>query len=178
MEEKISIPQYICIASDVKFSKKRCLPSMGIICLVAGAVMLTLCFAVCKGDALKMTLLSLGAILAVAGLIWLAVCCGKDAGKVIYLPTGACMKSYKRYLDANDVMTCRSAVETGDLSSLENVRFTTSSNAQIHVMISKDDACALVQVLEYVPHDFMPSTRVWELSGADVVRLRTWLNKK
>ena len=178
MEEKMSISQYIYMASDAKFSKKRCLPTKGIVCLVIGVLLLVLCFAACKGDALKMTLLSLGAILAVAGLIWVAVCCGKDNGKIIYLPTGACMKSCKRYLDANDVMTCRNAVEQGDLSSLESVRFAASSNAQIHVMISKDDACALVQVLEYVPHDFMPSTRVWELSGADVSRIRAWLNKK
>lgn len=178
MEERISISQYISMASDAKFSKIRSIPSMGIICLVAGAVMLALCFAVCKVDTLKMALLSLGAILTVAGLIWVAVCCGKDAGKVIYLPTGAGMKSYKRYLDANDVMTCRSAVENGDFDTLETVRFTTSSNAQVHVMISKDDACALVQVLEYVPHDFMPSTRVWELTGAEVSRIRAWLNKK
>lgn len=176
MEENINIFDYIQSHPECKIATKRCLPIAGGICLVAGILLLVLTFKCSMADALKMTALTIGAVLAITGIFMLVV--GKDRKQHYYTPTCATMKSVKRYISASDAATCRSTLNSNSIAGLSKVEKVPSSNVQLHILISNDDACALVQQLEYIPHEFQPTTEVVVVTGADVNEVRQFLNNK
>lgn len=163
MEDYIKIEEYINNSandpqSPIKLHKKS--PLAGIITLACGIVVLALSFKITSADAAKMTLLTIGILGTITGLFMaiLSITAGKS--KPIYRPSNSPMKHYRRYINADDRRDLREYINSGDLKHLNKVRIENSTCSLLHIYLSKDGQYALMQLDEYIPHNFEPITPV------------------
>ena len=94
-----------------------------------------------------------------------------------YKPTGACMKRHRRYVNADDRQKLLEFIHNNDMSQLNQVRKETSTGTLLHAYASSDGAFAVVQVEEYIPHDFVPMTPPTCLEGNAAKKLSEWIKQ-
>lgn|SRR5574344_1104929 len=179
MENFLNIEQYINANADKKIVKKSRNPFLGIVLLLAGAACTVLSMKIAMGDALKMAILTLGIFIIIIGMILIIICFSKDSGYYVYTPTGSRMKSYKRYINANDKQRCRDGLATGKVDVLDHITPEVSTSTLVNILLAKDKSCTVLQLDEYIPHEFMPVTEVLILTdNSDTAKVEAFIDKK
>lgn len=176
MEDYTKIEEYMAAGSDSRIIKKTKNPAHGIIILLAGAAVLIVGARFKMPDALQMGLMAIGAIAAMAGGIMLILVAVSDCGGYRFKPTGSCIKHHRRYINADDRQKMLECIRYADMKQIDQVRKETSTGTLLQAYASKDGAFAVVQVEEYIPHDFVPMTPPVCLEGEQAAKLLNWIN--
>ena len=170
MEDFIKIEEYLNNNSDNNIEKRHKSPLCGILVMVCGLAVLVLSLRCKMSDTLTMTLLTLGAIAALTGM-FMAIMAATNGMKYIYVPTGSCLKHYRRYINADDRNMLREMITSGNLSKLSSVRKENSTGTLLQIYVSQDGAYALLQLEEYIPHDFVPITPATAFRNSDAAAI-------
>lgn len=163
MEDYIKIEEYINnSANDPKspISRRKKGPLAGIIVLACGIAVLLLSLKMPMGDTAKMSLLTIGILAILTGFFMAVLSITTGKCRLIYQPTGSSIKHYQRYINADDRNALRECIISGDLSQLHKIRIENSTRGLLHIYLSCDGQYALMQLDEYIPHCFEPSTPV------------------
>ena len=173
MENIIEIEEYLKNGTNDKIGRYRKSPVAGILVLIIGIAVLIVSLKIALPDALKMTLLTLGALGLIAGFLMLVF--GAAGNSYQYLPTRSPLKHYRRYINTADRQQAINCLTTGDFTHLGDIRQEASTSAMVVAYVSRDGACAILQLMEYVPHHFQASTPVLVADPASIPALQQWL---
>lgn len=148
--------------SEPIFEKKKNNPLISVLIIVASIVILILSLQMSAGDSVRMLLLSVGilGILVGAGL-FIGQCCSSHYE---YSPTHSKMKRYHRYIDSDNRQLCRDILSNKDMTKLSGVQTCASSSFMLVFYLSVDKQFGVVQLQEYIPHNFEPTTEVETLN--------------
>lgn len=175
MENYTKLEEYMNSGNDSRIEKKRKNPTCGIAVLLLGLVVLIAGIRCPLSDASQMALISIGAIAALTGGVVLVRLSVSATGGYRSKSTGTCMKHYRRYVNADDRQKLLDGIRYGDMSLLSQVRKETSTCTLVQAYAASDGSIAVVQVEEYIPHDFIPMTQPMCLEGETAQILRKWL---
>lgn len=175
MEDIITIEDYLNNGINEKIAKQHKSPLCGILVLIAGILLLIISLKMVLPDALKMTLLTLGGIGIIAGFLMLVF--GATGRCYRHLPTRSPLKHFRRYINPEDRQIALNSLASGDFTHFADIRKEVSTSAMIEAYISRDGAFALLQLTEYVPHHFQPTTPVHVANPANIPLIQSWLNK-
>ena len=84
-----------------------------------------------------------------------------------YEPTKQRLKKYKIYLDSTDAQKIISCVNSNDFSRIKGMKRVASSGKLLEARGTDDGSIFLIQLSEYIPHNFVFSTPVVILRGND-----------
>ena len=165
--------------SEYDIVSKKKSPITGIGLTVIGVTLVVLgSTEIIKGDILEMTVMSLGAIVALYGLFRLVMVCQKDAVDYIYTPTGRKLKKHKIYINATDRLKMDKCIENNDYSKMKHIGKENSSNNMLHIFAAEDGEIAILQLLEYIPHFFEPTSDVVVVRGNEARNILEFINQK
>ncbi len=171
MENFGSIEDKIQQIENEKIIKVKSNPLNAIILLIAGIIAIILGVIIIHNETLKLSVVLLGVVIAIVGLIYLLTKTGKNSFDYVYEPTGKKLKKYKVYLDVNDAKKIFSCINNNNFAGLKNIKKTMDSGHLMDVRGTDDGSVFLFQVLEYIPHDFVPSSPVIVLHGEDAKQM-------
>lgn len=175
MANYTKLEEYMADGNDGRIEKKSKNPACGIAFLVLGIAVLIAGIRGQMSDSAQMALISIGAIAALVGGFLLVMLSISTCGGYRYRGTGACMKHYRRYVNAGDRQALLDCINHSDMSQLGQVRKETSTGTLLRAYVSKDGAFAVAQVEEYIPHDFVAMTPPTCLEGDAAKNLSAWL---
>lgn len=120
---------------------------------------------------ISMFLMVLGTALLLSGvfrLFW-------KSREMVYAPTGSVTKESTTYFDAKYQERLVTLLESGDFNSDMKIKGGNSGNLRLDVLISQDSKFAAVQLFQFIPYTYTPVTKVFYLTGAKAMELRTFL---
>jgi hypothetical protein len=167
MEKFERIEEKIQNMKDEKIIIVKSNPISSMIVIVAGILIAILGVTIVRGESLTPLLIVTGAVIAIIGVIYLIKKTGKDSGDYIYEPTGGKLKKYKIYIDSNNARKVISCITNKDFSGIKTIKKTMDSGCLMEIKGTDDGSIFLFQLLEYIPHDFVPSSPVIVLHGED-----------
>lgn len=177
MENNLSIEEYIASTPDCNIVKKQKNPIPALVVMLAGTALLGSAFVHKMPDDFKFLALSIGILAGIAGLVLVCVVVCGATKRYYYVPTKSYMKMHERYIPAADKLICADIIQNGNITSLENVRIETSTDTLLRILAAKNGTFALIQLCEYVPHSFVPTTKVLAVSGAEAGIVNDFLKK-
>jgi hypothetical protein len=142
-------------------------PLSSIIIMITGIIIVILGITVVHSESLTPLLVIAGGIAAIVGVIYFVMKTGKNAGDYIYEPTGKKLKKYNVYIDPGDARKIISCISNNNFSGIKTIKKTMDSGFLMQIRGTDDGLIFLFQLLEYVPHDFVPSSPVIVLHGED-----------
>lgn len=175
MEEYIKIEEYVKNGNDNNIATRRKSPLCGIIVMLCGIALLILSLKCTMGDTLKMTILTLGALAAITGLFMAVLSRTTGSCRMVYNPTGACIKHYRHYINADDRQQLREIINSGSFEKLGTIRKENSTCSLLHTYLSQDGQYALMQLEEYIPHSFEPITAVTAVPAEKVQHVQAFV---
>ncbi|MDR0544372.1 MAG: hypothetical protein LBG30_03370 [Odoribacteraceae bacterium] len=158
MEKYDYIEDAILTVDEGNVAKKNKPVALSLALLVLGAVVLYVGIALqaAAGEILSSLLLMVGLVVMVAGLTLLVV----KKGGYVYVPTGKELKKYKLYIAPDKSFKLQQVLRDGTYGELSALRQPNASNSTVVVFLSEDGEYALLQVLEFVPYNDVPTTPV------------------
>ena len=105
----------------------------------------------------------IGFVAATVGVVFLL----RKSVNYIYKPTGKRLKRYKIYLNPSDAKKVVSCINSNTFSGMKGMKKAMDSGHLIEARGTDDGEIFLLQLLEYIPHDFVPSSPVVVLHGED-----------
>jgi len=162
-----SIEEKIREMENEQIVKAKANPLSSIILLAGGIIVGILGIAVVNSENGKLLTITLGVVIAIVGLIYVLKNTGKNAGYYIYKPTGKKLKKYKIYLHANDAKKVISAINGNNYSGIAGIKKVMDSGFLMDIRGTDDGEIFLLQLSEYVPHDFVPSSPIAILRGEE-----------
>jgi hypothetical protein len=145
--------------------KSNPLGSIGI--MILGIIIAILGITVVHSESLSPLLAVAGGATAITGVIYLLMKTGKNAGDYIYESTGKKLKKYNVYIDAHDAKKVISCISNNNFNGLKGIKKTVDSGFLLEMRGTDDGLIFLFQLLEYIPHSFVPSSPVIVLRGED-----------
>lgn len=95
----------------------------------------------------------------------------------VYEPSGSRMVFYEVYFGQNDMQKIKNSLESKDFSKLKGLRKNEMGSHRLQCYAgSKNDIC-LVQLSEFVPHEFVDVTDVVMLKGKEASGFNEFLKK-
>jgi hypothetical protein len=167
MENFERIEEKIRNMKEEKILKVKSNPFASIMVIIAGILIVVLGTTIVRGESLTPLLVVTGVVIAIAGMIYLIKKTGKNSGDYIYEPTGKKLKKYKIYIDSNNARKMISCISNNDFKGIRNMKKTLDSGCLMEIRGTDDGAIFLFQLLEYIPHDFVPSSPIIVLHGED-----------
>lgn len=174
MENIIEIEDYIHNNPNLHIGSHRKSPMASVAVLVCSIALVAVAQMINHHDSLQMSALSAGVAGILAGAIMLMLCFGKGANYV-YSPTKSPMRRYRLYISSGNRQQMLDLLSAGDMGRLKAIRHEVSTNTMVDVLISKDGACALLQVKEYGT-TFEPVSPVCQVTGDGVQQVKLWLS--
>lgn len=83
---------------------------------------------------------------------------------IVYLPTRSVMKKAELYFKSGELENLINAVKTGNIETLERLRAERNSGVKMEVIYSKDSSYATCQLFTYVPYNYEPASKVYNLT--------------
>ncbi|MDY3979972.1 MAG: hypothetical protein SOZ00_08120 [Tidjanibacter sp.] len=139
---------------DNNIECRRRSPIVGIVLAVAGAAMLVASYLTKESAQLSTLLFTIGFIVLAAGII---VALGKRY-RLSYRPTGEKISCRKMLFDPKERGRLYSCISKGDLDTLQSFSTSQSSSLMAILYTTPSGSISIVQVQEYVPHQYEPST--------------------
>ncbi|MDR1182826.1 MAG: hypothetical protein LBL13_12690 [Bacteroidales bacterium] len=167
MENFERIEEKIQNMKDEKIIKVKSSPFGSIIVIIAGILIAILGLTIFKGASLTPLLVVTGAVIIIVGVIYLVMKTSKNSGDYIYEPTGGKLKKYKIYIDTSNARKMISCITNKDFNGVKTIKKTMDSGCLMEIRGTDDGSIFLFQLLEYIPHDFVPSSPVIVLHGED-----------
>ena len=164
MDSKFDYIDNVAAAADGDVMKKQTSPIKAIVLLIVGAGVLYYGAAHLGGsvsEVLSSTMIIVGLIIVVWGI---AAFFSKRV-KYIYKPTGKVLKKYKVYVAPNYSSKLYQMVEDGKYEELKSLPRVPQSNLSIEALCGEDGSYAMLQVLEFVPYNDIPTTPVKVCQG-------------
>ncbi|MDR0765731.1 MAG: hypothetical protein LBF09_02170 [Odoribacteraceae bacterium] len=162
--EKYDYIEDVILTVDEGNVVKKSKPVMpALLLFVAGVLALCYRFLVqVAGDIVSSLLVVTGLLLVVAGIILLVA----KKGGYVYRPTGQGLKRYKIYIAPDKSFKLQQVLRDGAYEELGVLRQLNASNLSVEVFLSDDREYALLQVLEFIPYNDVPTTPVIVCRGA------------
>lgn len=164
MENKFDYIDNVASAADSDVVKKRTSPLKAIVLLIVGAGVLYYGAAHLGGSVSEV----LSSALIIAGLIiviWGIGSFFSKRVKYIYKPTGKALKKCKVYVSPNYSSKLYQMVEDGKFEELKTLPRVPQSNLSIEALCGENGQYAMLQVLEFVPYNDVPTTPVKVVQG-------------
>lgn len=95
-----------------------------------------------------------------------------------YKPSGAKMVLYRRYIKSDGKQICCEGISQKNMDFLQNINQEVSTNTLLSILEAKDKSCAIVEIAEYIPHDFVPIVEPVFITGNEVEKIDLFLKKK
>lgn len=175
MEEYIKIEQYLANGNDGNIVKQNKNPMRGLVVMLLGIAVLIVALRSHLPETAQIAFMTLGVLAALAGGIMMVLVCTSECGGYRFKTTGAKMCHYRRYITANDKQKFVACVNSGDMRPLEQVHKETSTGTLMHAYVATDGSYAILQVEEYIPHDFVPITAPVALDQPNATLLLQWI---
>lgn len=184
MENIKSIDEYIATEMNGKIATKKKISLGGIVALVCGFALLALehyyysshTFAL--SDTVVTLILTVGIVSLCAGLVFTLMSISGAISYNFYIPTSSRMKRQKCYLTAESYRKAIDALRNGGKEAMGQLQATVTSNHVLHMLRSKDEAFALVQVESFDLGHGELDTPVICLEGSEVAQLKSLLQNK
>jgi hypothetical protein len=142
-------------------------PLYSLVLLIAGIIFVILGILFVSGEGLKTLTITSGIIIAFVGFVYVLKNTGVNSAYYIYEPTGKKLKKYKASLEESDAKKMLSCINSNNFVAVKYMKKAINSGYLIEARGTDDGKIFLFQLLEYVPHDFVPSSPVVVLHGKD-----------
>lgn len=161
MEKYTDIKSYISenCASDIEIKSKKIVFSLLII-IVSLAVIVISSTSVISDPNISMILIVLAIVGLVYGILRLWGDRTRHKNVFVYLPTGEVMKRYSLYVDSNDMQRVQQCIARGRYEEMTKITKLATSGHYVDVIGTPSGKCYLMQVMDYVPHQFEPVSPV------------------
>ena len=159
MDSKFDYIDNVADAADGEVMKKRTSPVKAIVLLIIGAGVLYYGAAHLGGTVSEV----LSSAMIIAGLIivvWGIASFFSKREKYIYKPSGKELKKRKVYVAPNYSSKLYQMVEDGKYDELKSLPRVPQSNLSIEALCGEEGNYAMLQVLEFVPYNDIPTTPV------------------
>lgn len=153
--------------SDEKIIKTRKSPILAILITLAGVVLLILGVTAISNETLTLSLSAIGVVVIIFGIILITLNTGKNAVDYVYEPTGKKMKKYKVYLNEQDTHLMVSCINNNDFKKISQLKKNLDTGHRLECLGTDDAQIFITQLMEYVPHSYVPSSPVIILRGDD-----------
>lgn len=177
MEDFTTIKEYLDSGANSRIVKHRKSPLAGIIVFICGVVLLWVSLRTRLSDTLQMSLLTIGACAAITGFLMVVMTYVSGDGRYIFTPTRAKIKHHSKYINADDRQMLKDMLSDGNLTALPRVRKEVSTGTLLQAYVSTDGSLGLLQLEEYIPHNFMPATAVVTVQPEYIPILESWLKQ-
>ncbi|MDR2131442.1 MAG: hypothetical protein LBP56_09840 [Odoribacteraceae bacterium] len=166
MEKYDYIEDVILTVDEGNVVKKSKPLALALIVLLVGVVALYFSVTVEKtGEGvLSSLLLVAGLLLLVTGLVLVIV----KKGRYLYRPTGQGLKKYKVYIAPENSFKLQRVLQEKSYGELKALRQPNASNLSLEIFLSDDREYALLQSLEFIPYNDVPTTPVIVCRGEEV----------
>ena len=156
----------------IVMKKKSHVKPLGLILVGAAA----LYFASTQINAAQNDILSSVAIMIGLGIIgWGIVAFIVSKDNYIYSPTGKILKKHKIYLSPNQSTKLYDILDGDKFDDLQALNRTNQSNLSLEVFATDDEDYALVQALEFIPYNDVPTSPVKICLGTKAKQLAYFL---
>lgn len=95
----------------------------------------------------------------------------------VYEPSGSRLVYYEVYFGQNDMQKVKSCLESRDFSKLNGLRKNEMGSHRLQCYAGSKNDVSLVQLSEFVPHEFMDITDVVLLKGKEAADFNEFLKK-
>jgi hypothetical protein len=167
MENFVQIEERIQNMKEEKILKVKSNPLGSIMIMIVGIVIIIVGATIIHSESLTPLLVIAGIATASVGIFYLLKKTGKNSGDYIYEPTGKKLKKYKIYIDSNDAKKAIACISNNNFSGIKNIKKTIDSGYLMEIRGTDDGLIFLFQLLEYIPHNYEPSSPVIVLQGED-----------
>ncbi|WP_294142130.1 hypothetical protein [uncultured Sanguibacteroides sp.] len=174
MEKFDYIGDIILKVDEGKIVKKKKSPVKPLGLLIVGAAVLY--FGSTHINAAENDILSSVAIMIGLGIIgWGVVAFLVKKENYIYSPTGKVLKKHKVYLSPNQSSKLYQILEEDKFDDLQVLNRTNQSNLSLEIFSTDDEEYALVQALEFIPYNDVPTSPVKICSGTRAKQIAYFL---
>jgi hypothetical protein len=116
-----------------------------------------------EGDMVSSLLLVAGLVVVVAGIVlWMV-----KKGRYVHRPSGRGMKRFKIYIAPEQSFRLQQVLQERAYEQLGALRQPHESNLSVEVFLADDHEYALLQALEFIPYNDVPTTGVVVCRGAE-----------
>ena len=95
----------------------------------------------------------------------------------VYEPSGSRLAFYEVYFGQNDMQKVKSCLESRDFAKLNGMRKNEMGSHRLQCYASNKNDVSLVQLSEFVPHEFVDITDVVLLKGKEAASFNEFLKK-
>lgn len=162
-----SLEEKIQNMNDEKIIKTKKSPIQAILVTLSGIVLLILGVTVISNDMLTLLLSAIGVAIIILGIVLIILNTGKNAVDYVYEPTGKKMKKYKVYLNEQDTHLMISCINNNDFKKISQLKKNLSTGHMLECLGTDDAQIFIIQLMEYIPHNYVPSSPVIILRGDD-----------
>ncbi len=131
-----------------------------VIIIVSALLVIVAATPVIANQVLSMSLIVLGAIAIIYGILKLWSDKTRNKQVFIYQPTNEKMKRMSVYVDSNDMLKVQNCIAKNNYAELSNVKKLMTSGHYIDILGTGSGKCYVLQMLDYVPHQFEPVSEV------------------
>lgn len=96
----------------------------------------------------------------------------------VFTPTKSKVREFTLKYSSRDYSTLKTALETGDLRDMQNLKMTENSELKMDILISDDNQFATCQIFEWIPYSYEPKTEIYTLKPNAIIGLRMCLGVK
>ncbi len=160
---------------DEKIIKTKKSPLQSVIISVTGILLLLLGIIVVNNETISLLLAFLGTLLAIPGIILFIINMGKNSVDYIYEPTGKRFKKHTVYLDEQDARSMMSCINNDDFNRISQFKKTMDSGHLLECRGTNDGQIFLVQLSQYIPHDYVPASPVAILRNKEAKAMLDWI---
>lgn len=157
-------------ANDIEVKDKSL--TIDIVLAVLGAVLIVVSLMpFITNKYVSMILTVTGIVLSVFGLLKLWVDSSRQKHVFIHIPSGEVLKRYSIFVDRHDMQVVQNCISSENYAALSNVKKQPTSGHYVDVMGTPKGNYFAIQMLDYVPHQYVPVSDVVVLTsqGAEVM---------
>lgn len=150
-----------------------CILMAGAICMVINLLKIS------NNDKVQILLCLIGITGIITGLILLISACKKENGVYVYVPWNCKLKKHYIYFDSSQKQHLHTCVNNRQWLKLQNIA-KNNGNAvclRAYECTCKDRAMVIMQLSEYVPHQFTDTTPVITLEDEEARAVIQFLNQ-
>jgi hypothetical protein len=166
-----SIEERIKNRTDENIINVKNSPGKAIMLIVAGIALVIISIIGINNESVRIGIVLTGIVLAIVGIgYWFS-----NTENYVYEPTGKKLTKHKIFLSPYDAKKMISDINMKNFSNLKEIKKVVDSGYWIDIRITDDGSICLLQIMEYIPHEFVPSSPVVILHDDDAKAILNWV---